>query len=356
MRKIFYAASFIALLSCSTTQNTTKKLGGSNENTNVDLSLKYATTITAKDLGSHLFTYASDEYEGRDTGEPGQKKAVAYLKSFYMKEGIPSPLGGDDYYQEVPASFLNRFVRGKGLKDSENVVAFIKGTEKPDEIVVISAHLDHIGKNSNGEIYNGADDDGSGTVAILEIAQAFKKAADEGNGPKRSILFLHVTGEEKGLLGSKYYTQNPIFPIANTVTDLNIDMIGRVDEKHKGNPNYIYLIGSDKLSTELHNISEAMNKKYTNIELDYEYNADDDPNRFYYRSDHYNFAKYDVPVIFYFNGTHEDYHGIGDTADKINYEMLQSRARLVFHTAWEVANRTERIVADKAQKNDKASK
>lgn len=351
MKKLLFAASMLALVSCGSSQNTTTaKKDTKPADTNVDLSLKYASTITAKDLGTHLFVYASDEFEGRNTGEPGQKKAVEYLKNFYVSSGIASPLGGDDYFQEVPASYLNKFSRGRNLKDSENVLAFIKGTEKPDEILVISAHLDHVGIDRNGEVFNGADDDGSGTVAVLEIAEAFKKAADEGNGPKRSILFLHVTGEEKGLLGSKYYAENPTFPMANTVADLNIDMIGRVDERHKGNPNYVYLIGSDKLSTELHNISEAINKKYTKIDLDYKYNDDNDPNRFYYRSDHYNFAQYDVPIIFYFNGTHADYHGIGDTPDKINYEMLQNRARLVFHTAWEVANRENRIIADKAKK------
>ena len=227
-------------------------------------------------------------------------------------------------------------------------MAFIKGTEKPDEIVVISAHLDHIGINKDGEINNGADDDGSGTVAVLEIAQAFQAAAKEGKGPKRSILFLNVTGEEKGLLGSKYYTEHPVFPLANTVCDLNIDMIGRVDDRHKDNPNYVYLIGSDKLSTELHTLSEEVNAKYTNITLDYKYNDEKDPNRFYYRSDHYNFAKHNVPIIFYFNGTHADYHRSTDTPDKINYEMLENRTRLVFYTAWEVANRDARIFADKA--------
>lgn len=336
-------ASAVALVACGSSKETTST---DNEAT-TDQAAKYAKTITAKDLGKHLFIYASDEFEGRNTGEPGQKKAVKYLKDFYVGQGIASPLGDDDYFQEVPSEYLSNNRRGMTLKDSENVVAFIKGTEKPDEIVVISAHLDHEGVK-NGEIYNGADDDGSGTVAILEIAEAFKQAADAGKGPKRSILFLHVTGEEKGLLGSKYYTENPIFPLANTVTNLNIDMIGRVDDRHKGNPNYVYLIGSDKLSTELHNISEAMNKKYTNIDLDYKYNDDNDPNRFYYRSDHYNFAKHNIPIIFYFNGTHADYHRPTDTPDKINYEMLENRARLVFYTAWEVANRENRVVVDKA--------
>lgn len=333
----------IALVACGSSKET----ASTDNDTTTDLAAKYAKTITAKDLGKHLFIYASDEFEGRNTGEPGQKKAVKYLKDFYVSQGIASPLGGDDYFQEVPSEYLSNNRRGMTLKDSENVVAFIKGTEKPNEIVVISAHLDHEGIK-DGEIYNGADDDGSGTVAILEIAEAFKQAADAGKGPKRSILFLHVTGEEKGLLGSKYYTENPIFPLANTVTNLNIDMIGRVDDRHKGNPNYVYLIGSDKLSTELHNISEAMNKKYTNIDLDYKYNDDNDPNRFYYRSDHYNFAKHNIPIIFYFNGTHADYHRPTDTPDKINYEMLENRARLVFHTAWEVANRENRVVVDKA--------
>ncbi|MCX7548303.1 M28 family peptidase [Xanthomarina sp. F1114] len=231
----------------------------------------------------------------------------------------------------------------------ENVAAIIKGSEKPEEIIVISAHLDHEGVK-NGEIYNGADDDGSGSVALIQIAKAFKAAQKDGHGPKRSILFLHVTGEEKGLLGSRYYTDfDPIFPLENTVANLNIDMIGRVDPKHEDkNNNYLYLIGADKLSTELHEISEAANKKYTNIEFDYTYNDDNDPNRFYYRSDHYNFAKNNIPVIFYFNGTHADYHKPSDTPDKIRYDLLENRTRLIFYTAWELANRDQRIVVDKA--------
>jgi|TARA_B100000768_G_scaffold180780_1_gene201670 hypothetical protein len=342
MKKTLFGASLLVLASCGSVKNASKK-----EDVNIDQAEKYSKTITAKDLGTHLFMYASDEFEGRNTGEPGQKKAVEYLKKFYVTEGIVSGIGGDDYFQEVPATWLNKNSRRGGLKDSENVLAFIKGTEKPDEVVVISAHLDHEGIK-NGKIYNGADDDGSGTVAILEIAQAFKMAEKDGKGPKRSILFLHVTGEEKGLLGSKYYTENPVYPLANTVCDLNIDMIGRTDNRHKEDPNYVYLIGSDKLSTELHNLSEAVNKKYTNINLDYKYNDENDPNRFYYRSDHYNFAKYNIPIIFYFNGTHADYHQPTDTPDKINYQLLENRTRLVFHTAWEVANRETRILADKA--------
>jgi len=336
MKKIIFLFSIITFLGCSSTYDATKS------------AKKFAKRITAKDLKKHLYTYASDEFEGRNTGEAGQKKAVEYLRKFYIDQKIDAPAGTENYFQLISSEWLSKTSKRGPLQASENVLAFIEGTEKPKEIIVISAHLDHVG-TKDGEIYNGADDDGSGTVAILEIAEAFKKAAKRGNKPKRSVLFLHVTGEEKGLLGSKYYTENPIFPLANTVCNLNIDMIGRVDKFHKTDSNYVYLIGSDKLSTELHQISESVNNKFTNINLDYKYNSDDDPNRFYYRSDHYNFAKHNIPVIFYFNGTHEDYHKPTDTPDKINYELLEKRTRLIFHTAWELANRKERIVVDKAE-------
>ncbi len=327
--------AIILITSCRSSQN---------KNAKKDVT-DYAKTITESELKEMLYTYASDEFEGRRTGEPGQKKAIEFIKKHYVDNKIPSPIAEGDYFQEVPESFFN----GK-VKASENVVAFIKGSEKPDEIIVVSAHLDHIGISSNGEINNGADDDGSGTIAILEIAEAFKMAEEDGNGPKRSILFLHVTGEEIGLFGSRYYTDvDPIFPLENTVANLNIDMIGRVDPKHEDSKNYLYLIGSDKLSKELHNVSEEINKKYTNLEFDYTYNDENDPNRFYYRSDHYNFAKNNIPVIFYFNGTHADYHRPSDTPDKINYEFLETRSRLIFHTAWELANREERIKVDEAE-------
>ena len=247
-------------------------------------------------------------------------------------------------------SFSASIQGGTKEVDTENVAAVIEGVEFPDEYVVISSHLDHIGINADGEINNGADDDGSGTVALLEIAEAFKMAKEQGKGPRRTVVFLHVTGEEKGLLGSEYYTDfEPLYPLENTVTNLNIDMIGRIDPERSGDRNYIYLIGSDKLSTDLHELSEAVNQKYLQIELDYTYNDENDPNRFYYRSDHYNFAKNNIPIIFYFNGTHDDYHRESDTPDKINYDLLENRSRLVFHTALEVANRDQKPVVDKAE-------
>ena len=231
-----------------------------------------------------------------------------------------------------------------------NVLGYLKGLEKPDELIVVTSHYDHVGI-MNGQIYNGADDDGSGTSTVMEIAEAFASAAEKGKGPKRSILFMCVTGEEKGLLGSEYYTENPIFPLEQTVTNLNIDMVGRVDPKYEeqGNPNYIYVIGSDKLSQELHDLHESINTNTEKLTLDYTYNDENDPNRFYYRSDHYNFAKNNIPIIFYFNGTHADYHKPTDTIEKIQFDKMQKIARLIYYTAWEIANREGRITADKLE-------
>ncbi|QCR23870.1 M28 family peptidase [Pontibacter sp. SGAir0037] len=234
---------------------------------------------------------------------------------------------------------------------TENVLGYIEGSDKKDELVVVTAHYDHVGVE-DGEVFNGANDDGSGTVAVIEIAEAFAEAKKAGMGPRRSMLFMTVTGEEKGLLGSEYYSENPVFPLENTVADVNIDMIGRMDYDHEkqNDSNYIYVIGSDKLSSELHQINEEANQKYVNLKLDYTFNDENDPNRFYYRSDHYNFAKKGIPIIFYFNGVHDDYHKATDTVDKIIFESAEKVARLAFHTAWELANRENRIVVDSNKK------
>ncbi len=304
----------------------------------------YANTITEQELKELLYVYASDYFEGRDTGTKGQRLATDFLRTFYKHQGIPQAEGTQDYYQ--PAIMMTR--RGDTLV-SENVAAIIEGEEFPNEYIVITSHLDHIGFTQDGQVNNGADDDGSGTVAMLEIAEAFQSAVKDGNSPKRSIVFLHVTAEERGLLGSKYYTdEDPLYPLENTVANLNMDMIGRSDPKREdSNPNYIYLIGSYILSQELHDISEQVNEDFVGIELDYSYADIDDPNRFYYRSDHYNFAKHNIPVIFYFNGIHSDYHQPTDTADKILYDVLEKRTKLIFHTAWELANRDQRIRLNK---------
>jgi hypothetical protein len=336
MRKII-ALSFLTILNISCSSQ--------NISLNDVDPTKYMNTITADELKTHLYIVASDSMEGRETGSAGQKKAGVYLINQYKKNNIPFPKRAADYYQRIPAAFLNA-KRNENLPDSENIWAFIEGSEKPNEVLVISAHYDHVGIK-NGEIYNGADDDGSGTVALLEIAQAFEKAKKDGHGPKRSILFLHVTGEEHGLHGSRYYSENPLFPIANTITDINIDMIGRRDQAHANTNNYVYLIGADRLSTDLNTICTIANAKYTKIDLDYKFNDPNDPNHFYERSDHYNFAKNGIPSVFLFNGVHADYHKPTDTPDKIEYDALAKRAQFAFVIAWELANRENRPVVDK---------
>ena len=290
--------------------------------------------------------------------------AIVFLKSDYantdlrIKEYLKNPfmqLHGNQKSKPQPPVFIVNEDKIKALnqdtntisfntsisqtKTGENVLGFIPGAT--DEIIVISAHYDHIGYD-RGEICNGADDDGSGTSALLSISKAFQKAFDEGIKPQRGILFLAVSGEEKGLFGSQFYTENPAFPLSKTIADLNIDMVGRQDTIQQDN-NYIYLIGSDRISKELHTINEQVNKKHVGFKLDYTYNAKDDPNNFYQRSDHYNFAKNNIPVIFYFWGLHEDYHQPTDDFEKIDFLKLERVSRFVFLTAWELAYRKKTL-------------
>lgn len=231
-----------------------------------------------------------------------------------------------------------------------NVVGLVEGVDPDlkDEMIIVTAHYDHLGKKGKS-IFNGADDNGSGTSTILGVAKAAAAAKAKGMGSKRSILFMLVSGEEKGLLGSKYYVNHPLFPLENAVANINVDMVGRIDQKYHGNPNYLYVIGADRLSTELHEINERMNSEHTNLTLDYKYNDEKDPNRYYYRSDHYNFAEKGIPAVFFFNGTHADYHRPSDTVEKINFEKMEKIGKLVYHTAWELANRPERIKVDVRQ-------
>lgn len=236
---------------------------------------------------------------------------------------------------------------------AENVLGFLEGSDPKlkNEVLVVTGHYDHIGlvkdPNAVDKVNNGADDDGSGTTGVLLLAEAFAKAKKAGHGPKRSILFMTVCGEEKGLLGSEWYSEYPVFPIANTIANLNIDMIGRGDDARPGDNNFVYIIGSNMLSDDLDNVSKKANADYVNIVMDEKYNNRTDPNRFYYRSDHYNFAKFGIPVIFYFNGTHKDYHQPGDEVSKIDFPMLAKRSQLVYFTAWELANGANRPVVNK---------
>lgn len=339
MRKTLLISALFALSTSCSVQNKAITL----QNTDVK---KYINTITIEDLKKHLYIVASDEMEGRETGSEGQKKAGKYLIEQYEKEGITFPAGATDYYQRIPAAYMNNQFNDK-LDDSENIWTFIEGSEKPEEVVVVSAHYDHIGIQ-NGKVCNGADDDGSGTVALLEIAQGFQQAKKEGFGPRRSILFLHFTGEEHGLHGSRFYSENPLFPLNKTITNVNIDMIGRRDDLHNATNNYVYVIGSDYLSSDLYNICEEANKETVNLDLDYKFNDRKDPNRFYYRSDHYNFAKNNIPSVFLFNGVHADYHQASDEVEKIEFDALQKRSQLAFAIVWELANRKNRPVVDKS--------
>ncbi len=294
----------------------------------------------------------------------GGKAAERFANSFFISSTVARAIVGDAFEEFVkvrdsikatgkPAHLtLNTSLVTSQKKlvnqlTGSNVLGYVEGVDAnlKDEVVVVSAHYDHLGMRGNS-IFNGADDNGSGSSMVMDLAQAFAEAKKAGAGPRRSVLFLLVSGEEKGLLGSEFYSEHPVFPLEKTVADVNVDMIGRTDKKHRDNPNYIYVIGADRLSIMLHKINDAANRQFVHLELDYTYNAKDDPNRFYYRSDHYNFAKHGIPSVFFFSGTHEDYHRPTDTVDKIMFDKMVKIGTLVFYTTWELANRDERIQVD----------
>jgi len=240
---------------------------------------------------------------------------------------------------------------------TQNVVAVWEGGDAvlKNEYVAVGAHYDHIGICAPGTadpICNGADDDGSGTTALLGMAEAISHAKQR---PKRSVLFVWHCGEEKGLWGSRYFTEYPTIPLTQIVTQLNIDMIGRskkdgdTDPRNKdlSGPNQIYVIGSKMMSTELGELTEAVNKSFLNLQFDYRYDDPNDPNRFFFRSDHYNYARKGIPIVFFFDGVHEDYHRPGDEPQKIDYVKMQNVARTVYMMLWKVANRATRVKVDK---------
>jgi hypothetical protein len=240
---------------------------------------------------------------------------------------------------------------------TQNVVAVFEGSDPvlKDEYVAMGAHYDHIGIGVplNGDaIYNGADDDGSGTTALLAMAEALAKAPKR---PKRSVLFVWHAGEEKGLWGSRYFTDYPTIPLDKIVTQINIDMIGRSKKEGDTNarnanlsgPNEVYVIGSKMMSTELGELTETVNKDYLNIAFNYRYDDPTDPNRFFFRSDHYNYAKKGIPIVFFFDGVHEDYHQPGDEVQKIDFQKMEKIARTIYMLLWEVANRPARPKVDK---------
>lgn len=240
---------------------------------------------------------------------------------------------------------------------SQNVVGILEGSDPvlKNEYVAIGAHYDHVGTNpfwaGEDKIWNGADDDGSGTVAVMALAEAFSK----GTRPKRSILFIWHAGEEKGLWGSEYFTDHPTVPINSIITELNIDMIGRAQQAGDQNPankalpqqGEVFVIGSKMMSTELGEASETTNKAFMNLQYNYKYDDPKDPERFFYRSDHYNYARKGVPIIFYMDGSHADYHQPSDSIEKIDFAQMEKVARTIFATGWELANRAARPKVDK---------
>lgn len=279
------------------------------------------------------------------------------INSFSISDDVLAAILGADTAAERSGKMQSKTIRvpvatsyhEKQLTmTSNNVLGILEGTDKKDEYLVITGHYDHIGRRGNIINY-GADDDGSGTVSVLELAEAFAKAKAEGKGPRRSILFMTVSGEEKGLWGSAYYAANPVYPLDKTTANLNIDMVGRTDtiyEKKKDSALYVYVVGEDKLSSELPALSAGANKN-TKLILDQRYNDPNDRQRIYFRSDHYNFAKNGVPILFYFDGIHRDYHQPTDTVDKIEFDLMTRRVQLVFYTAWELANRNDLLKRDK---------
>ncbi|MDZ7805862.1 MAG: M28 family peptidase [Gracilimonas sp.] len=240
----------------------------------------------------------------------------------------------------------------ENIVETQNVVAFLEGSDPAmkHEVVVLSSHYDHVGigsPDSTGDnIYNGADDDGSGTTASLQTAQAMMKAKNAGVGPKRSVLFLNVSGEEKGLLGSRYYSDHPIYSIQNTVANINMDMIGRVDPEHVEDSSYVYIIGGEIISSGLDSLARVANEMGPNMTLSERYNDLEDPNQFYRRSDHWNFGRLGVPFVFFFNGTHEDYHRPQDHVEKITFEPFLQRTHLVYNLTALLANSPERPIVD----------
>jgi hypothetical protein len=272
----------------------------------------------------------------------GEKQTIADLKSGINSTGKASGLS-------IKTTGTISVTRNEEKVLTENVLAYVEGTDLKEQLIVVTGHYDHLGKH-DGKVFNGADDDGSGTVAVMELAEAFMKAKQDGAGPRRSMLFMTVTGEEKGLLGSAWYVRHPVYPLEKTMCDLNIDMIGRVDDEHKNDSNFVYVIGSDKISPDLKKSIESANKKYSHLKLDYRFDDPNDPNGFYYRSDHYNFAKNGIPVAFFFNGVHEDYHKETDEVSRINFSLMQKRTRLVFYAAWDLANRNKPLARKAVKK------
>ena len=341
MKRKFILFYFLLITSCQPQNN---------------ISEKFADTIKKDDMYNYLSVLTADSLEGRETGTEGQKKAAEFIKNKFEKLGLIPWIktnGEKSYYQKfrmhnkgfkksygLPMFLIKENdVEKKELENyinTENVIGFINGSEKENEYIVISAHYDHLGKHYD-EIYHGADDNGSGTTGLLEIAEAFSEAAKNNNPPKRSMIFAAFTGEEKGLVGSRYFMEFPTVEPVKIVANLNIDMIGRNGDE------FVHVIGASMITPKLEELVENLNDKYTKLYLDYSLDDGLTPSSMFRRSDQYNFSRFGIPSVFFYSGHHKDYHRSSDTIDKINFNGMLKRTKLIFYTAWELANMKERI-------------
>ena len=316
-------------------------------NTNLDtISANYAKA--SRKSNTRVIKPAGETINCITIGTTGANNLLgdAFAGTVVTKGKNREPLNTDAFSKKVKIQYS--FKEQQVTFNASNVAGYIEGSDKKDEYVILTGHYDHLGMR-NGKIYYGADDDGSGTCSVLEMAAAFAKAKAAGNGPRRTVIFMTVSGEEKGLWGSEYYSDHPLFSLDKTSADLNTDMVGRIDTERKtaDTLNYVYVIGHDKLSSDLVVINEAVNQKYTGLTLDYKYDDPNDLNRIYYRSDHYNFARKGIPILFFYDGMLKaDYHQPTDTIDKIYWDLYEKRVRMIFYTAWEIANRDAMLKRD----------
>lgn len=292
-------------------------------------------SVTASDeLLEFLFSAADMKYPEL-RARSGEQEV---LPAFTLK-GVKLTFNLDADYQVASTQY------------TRNVVGLVEGADPQlrNSYVVFGAHYDHVGYTSGAagatedRISNGADDDGSGTTTLIGLARAFAR----GPKPKRSMLFIWHAGEERGLWGSRYFADYPTVPIENVVAELNIDMIGRNRDDSQSEANTVYTVGADRISTDLHNILIDANTSLPRpMTIDFEMNDATDPERIYYRSDHYSYAAKGIPVIFFFTGLHPDYHRVTDTADKIEFAKMARIGQLVYETGRRVADRDRAIVRD----------
>ncbi|GIV25557.1 MAG: peptidase M28 [Bacteroidia bacterium] len=301
---------------------------------------------------AHLGFLASDAMQGRDAGTPFEKVAATYLIVQHQRWGN-APLLPNGYVhafpllspkKDPPPTSKPQSRKRKAAPSTPppsydtlqawNVLAIRRGTVHPTQYVILSAHYDHLGTSEKGQVYNGADDNGSGTAVLLEAARLLSQLPP----PRRSIVFFHTAAEEKGLLGAFRFVRDSLLPIDSVLAVINTDMLGRRDKEHQDEPLHLYAIGSDRATPRLRQLHEAVNALCCGWKFDYRYDDPNDPQKLFTRSDHYAFARKGVPAVFYFGGLHDDYHRPSDDVDKIEPDRLRRSAALMAALAWTLAN------------------